>query len=98
MAAIVTAKDFGSVDTENYVVTRVREFMAQYPGDWTVGFLGAASNTIWEMTVTAPDGIKRRVKLYAEDGDHGIDNIFSDLRNVVQRHAAGGDRSVAQTA
>ena len=86
MAAIITTAHFGNPDTEKFVIARIREFMAQYPGAWRIELLGAAHNTIWEMTVTAPDGVKQWVnKLYGEYDGQRIEKILADLQNMVER-------------
>ena len=86
MAAIVTARYLGNPDTEKQLTECIRELMAEYLGEWRVEVLGAARNTIWEMTVVAPNGIKQWVRrLYGEDGGHGVENILADLQNIVEQ-------------
>ena len=86
MAAIITTTCLGDPDTEKFLIARIREFMTRYPGAWRVEFLGAAHNTIWEMTVTVPGGVNQWVhQLYGEDGGHRIENILAELGKIVER-------------
>jgi hypothetical protein len=52
----VTVENLGDPEMQKNLRIRLAEFFRQYSGDWRITVLGAQQNTVWELTIEAPDG------------------------------------------
>jgi hypothetical protein len=89
MPAIVSVNYLDNPDTEKMFKARIEQFMEPYEGQWAIKLIGSQQNTIWEMTVKAPDGKGQWViQLYGEDGGHSIEKILAQLQNMVEKRSS----------
>lgn len=83
MPATVSTGYLGNLETEKTIRSAVGEFFKKYAENWTVSILGAQTNTVWELKVTASDGRRERVHaLHGEDGEHDIEKILTVLEHI----------------
>lgn len=83
MPATIATSNIGDSEKEKNLRARIEEFFDQFPEDWRVSILGAQHNTVWELTVTAPNGRKEWVhRLHGEDGGHNMETIMIDLKKI----------------
>ena len=83
MPATVSTNYLGHPEIEKNLRAGVGEFFRKYPDNWTVSILGAQTNTVWELKVTASDGRREWVhRLHGEDGGHDIETILMVLKKI----------------
>jgi len=83
MPATVSTNYLGNPETEKKLRAGVEEFFKKYPDHWRVSILGAQTNTVWELKVTASDGRKEWVhRLHGEDGGHDVEKILTVLEQI----------------
>jgi hypothetical protein len=83
MPVTVSTKYLGHPEIEEKLRAGVEEFFKKYPDSWTVSILGAQTNTVWELKVTASDGRGEWVhRLHGEDGGHDIEKILTVLEQI----------------
>ena len=83
MPATVSTGYLGNPDAERKLRAGVEEFFKKFPDCWTVSILGAQTNTVWELKVTASDGCREWVhRLHGEDGGHDIEKILAVLEQI----------------
>jgi hypothetical protein len=67
----------------------VEGFFEKYAENWTVYIVGGNENSVWVLTVTAPNGRgERERRLSGEDGGHKIENILKTLEEITSELTA----------